>query len=288
MLKRFFQRAKKEGWAIGQFNFSTLEQLKGICLAARESSAPVILGTSEGESRFLGLKETVALLRAMKKKVGIQLFLHLDHGRDLVYIKKAIDAGYDSVHFDGSLLSFSENIKLAKKVVKIAHEKNVFVEGELGYIKGESVFNVSSKPKIGKQELVKPEQVKEFVEKTGIDSLAVALGSIHGIYYSSSKIDFEKVDLKRLGVVRTNTDVPLVLHGASGVAVGEIKKSIKKGIQKININTELRVAWRKVIEKSLKESKTVKPYSILLPIIQATKIIVEKYIKLFGSNDKVE
>jgi len=280
-LKKIFKKAKKEGWAIGQFNFSTLEQLRGIASAAKKTLSPVILGTSENESRFLGLEETIALVRILENKESNDFFLHLDHGRDLDYIKKAIDLGYDSVHFDGSGLSFEKNLKLTKEIADHAHKKDVFVEGELGYLRGKSGFQ-KGKIKLSKKDLTKPEEVEEFVSKTRINSLAIAIGNVHGIYLKMPQIDFE-----RLKEIREKTNTFLVLHGGSGIAENEIKDCIRFGIQKININTELRLTWKGVLQKSLEESKEIKPYIILPQVSEAIEKKVEKYIKLFGSHNKL-
>ena len=277
-LDQILKKAKREKWAIGQFNFSTIEQLKGIIGAAKKLSAPVILGTSEKESKFLGLEETIAQVRILENKMGLKLFLHLDHGKDLNYIKRAVDLGFDSVHFDGSELPFKENLKLTKKIVNYGHKKNVLVEGELGYLRGESRFFQKKKVAIKKEDLTRPKQAQEFVEKTKVDLLAPAIGNVHGIYPEMPELDFE-----RLKEIREKTNAFLVLHGGSGLSRDEIKKAIKFGIQKININTELRLVWRESFLKILKTSKEIKPYIILPQVSQAIEKKVEKYIKLFGS-----
>lgn len=285
-LARLFRKARKEKWAIGQFNFCTWEQLKGIALAAEKLSAPVILGTSQGEIGFLGLEETVSVARVLKKK-GLRLFLHLDHGRDWKIIKRAIDSGYDSVQFDGSLLSFAENLKLTKKVVKYAHRKGVFVEGELGRLRGESELFSERKPVIRKEELAKAEEVEKFTEQTKIDSLAIAIGSIHGVFFKESKPDFEKLNFDRLREIRRITDVFLVLHGGSGIPKVELKEAIEYGMQKININTDIRVIWKKELKEALRKTKGVKPYQILPLVINKIKTRVEAYIRLFGGDNKI-
>lgn len=277
-LDQILKKAKREKWAIGQFNFSTIEQLKGIIGAAKKLSAPVILGTSEKESKFLGLEETIAQVRILENKMGLKLFLHLDHGKDLNYIKRAIDLGFDSVHFDGSELPFKENLKLTKEIVNYGHKKDVLVEGELGYLRGESRFFQKKKVAIKKEDLTKPEQAQEFVEKTKVDLLAPAIGNVHGIYPEMPELDFE-----RLKEINQKTDAFLVLHGGSGLSRDEIKKAIKSGIQKININTELRLVWRESLQKILKTSKEIKPYIILPQVSQAIEKKVEEYIKLFRS-----
>jgi len=277
-LNQILKKAKREKWAIGQFNFSTIEQLRGITGAAKKLSAPVILGTSEKESKFLGLEETIAQVRILENKMGLKLFLHLDHGKDLNYIKRAIDLGFDSVHFDGSELPFKENLKLTKEIVNYGHKKNVLVEGELGYLRGESRFFQKKKIAIKEEDLTRPEQAQEFVEKTKVDLLAPAIGNVHGIYPEMPELDFE-----RLKEINQKTAAFLVLHGGSGILRDEIKKAIKSGIQKININTELRLIWRESLQKILKTSKEIKPYIILPQVSQAIEKKVEKYIKLFGS-----
>lgn len=276
-----FEKARKEKWAIGQFNFSTPEQLRAIAAAAKSLASPVIVGTSENESRFLGIEETIALVRILEKKEGIKLFLHLDHGKNLDYIEKAIIFGYNSIQFDGSELSFEDNIKQIKGIVEFAHKNNVLVEGELGYLRG-GAFSPEEKVEIKKEDFTKPEQVGEFVKNTGVDSLAIAIGNVHGIYKGSPQIDFQ-----RLQKIRKASKVFLVLHGGSGILPQDFKKAIKLGIQKININTELRLAWKETLKKALEESNEVKPYKILPQVSKAIEDKVEQYIKLFGSSNKL-
>lgn len=262
MLKDYLKKAQREKWAIGQFNFSSLEQLRGILEAARKKKSPVILGTSEGESRFLDFKEIIALVEISKIKYKIPVFLNLDHGRDLNLIRKAIDFGYSAVHFDGSGLPLEENIKRAKKVVEYAHKRGVLVEGELEYIK--------------KKNLTSPEKAEKFLRKTKIDSLAIAIGNVHGIYKKMPKLDF-----KRLKEIREKAKVFLVLHGGSGVSKPEIREAIRQGIVKININTELRLAWKKALIQALR-AKENRPYKILPQVEEAVQRKVEEKINLFS------
>jgi len=278
-LKSYLKRAQKEKWAVGQFNFSTIEQLRGILEAAKNTKSPVILGTSEGESKYLGLKEILALVEISKTKYNIPVFLNLDHGRDLEWMKQAIDYGYSAVHFDGSEFPFEKNIKYAKKIADYANKKGVLVEGELGYIRGESGFH-RKKVKIKKEDLTSPAKVEKFIKETRVDSLAPVFGNIHGIYTGTPRLDFQ-----RLKEINKKTTAFLVLHGGSGIPKTEIKKAIKLGIVKININTELRLAWKETLEKSLK-TKEVKPYKILAQIQKAIQKKVEEKINLFGSKNK--
>ena len=272
-LKYHFQKVKRKKQAIGQFNFSTLEQLKGIIEAAREKKAPIILGTSQGEVGFFGMEEAV-LLRDYYRKSFPHIYLNLDHGRDIKLIKKAIDLGYDCVHHDGSELSFKENIKRTKKIVKYAHKRKVLVEGEIKSIKGGSETH-KGVLKFEKERFENVAQAKEFVAKTKIDSLAINIGNVHGTFSKPIRLN---IDL--LKEINKNISVFLVLHGGSGTKEADIKKAIKNGIVKININTELRQVWKKSLLKSLKK-ETVKPYKILLPVIEAIEEKTKEKIKLF-------
>ena len=265
-LKYYLNKAKKEKWAIGQFNFSTLEQLRGIMKAASRMKSPVILGTSEGELKFLGIKETIALVEISKLEYNVPAFLNLDHGKSMDLIKECIDFGFSAVHFDGSFQSFKKNINYAKKIADLAHKKGLIAEGEID--------------NIGKGIITKVWQAKEFVEKTKVDSLAVAIGSIHGYY---KKV---KLDIKRLNEIADEVDSFLVLHGGSGILASQIKKAIKAGIVKVNINTELRMVWRQGLLKGL-DGKEIKPYNVLLDAEKAVQKKVEEKIKLFSSFNKI-
>lgn len=279
-LKKYFKKAEKEGWAIGQFNFSTLEQMRGILSAASELRSPVILGTSEGESRFFGLKEIVALKEISILKYKVPAFLNLDHGKDFKWIKEAIKLGYSSIHFDGSKLPFKENIKMTKKAVNIARKVGIFIEGELGYIKGGSKIH-KEEIKIKEEDLTSVENVEEFIKKTGVDSLAIAIGSIHGISSKMPEIDFERLD-----AINKKSSAFLVLHGASGIKDDDIRKAIKKGIVKVNINTELRSAWKNSLAPYFSSSEIV-PYKIMPAAEEAVKEKVKEKIILLGSKNKV-
>jgi fructose-bisphosphate aldolase class II len=276
-LKYYLKKAQKEKWAIGQFNFSNSETLKAIIQAAEKLKSPVILGTSEGESRSIGMLQAVALVKSYKKKRGPSIFLNLDHGKSFNYIKKAIDAGYNSVHFDGSELLLNKNIKAIKKVIKYARKKNVLVEGEVGII-GQALG--------AKGVLTDSFEARRFIKETKADTLAIAIGNLHGIRPSGTN---PKLDLKRLKEIKEKAGVvPLVLHGGSGSPKEDVKKAIKSGIVKININTELRMAYTKTLRKVLKKKpKEITPYKYMLEVIKAAQKVVEEKIKLFGSANKV-
>ncbi|MBZ9577899.1 class II fructose-bisphosphate aldolase family protein [Patescibacteria group bacterium] len=263
-LKDCLKKAQRQKFAIGQFNFSTIEQLKGILAAAQKTRVPVILGTSEGESKFLGLREIIALVEISKMKYKVSAFLNLDHGKDLNWLKKAIDFGYSAVHFDGSGLAFKENVKRAKKIVDYAHKRGVLVEGEIEAIK--------------EKNLTSSVQAEKFVKETKVDSLAVAIGNIHGLYTGMPKLN-----LGRLKEINKKTNAYLVLHGGSGIPDVQIKKTIKLGIAKININTELRLTWKRALTRSLK-AQEIKPYKILPKVQKAIQKKVEEKIGIYLAN----
>ncbi len=280
-LKQYFKKAQKERFAIGQFNFSTLEQVKGIALAAFNLKSPIILGTSEGEAGYFGIEEAAALVKAVSKKMNISVFLNLDHGKSEEIIIKAIKAGYSMVHFDGSSFPIEENIRICRKLASIAHRRGVVFEGELGAIKGESIPH-SGSPAIEQSDLTSPEDVNSFVKKSKVDCLAVSIGSAHGVYEERKNLDIE-----RLKKISEKTKAYLVLHGGSGISEPEIKEAIASGIRKININTELRIAWRKEMDNILELNKgEVKPYKMLPSVIEKIREKAEEKIKIFGSEGK--
>lgn len=278
-LKHFLKKAKKEQWAIGQFNFSTLEQLKAIVNVAKKIKAPVILGTSESEVKFFGIEEAV-ILRNLYQKIYPYIYLNLDHGKNINLIKKTINIGYDCVHFDGSDLPFKENLKLAKEITKLAHKKGVLVEGEIKSIQGSSEIH----KKLPKENLLEEiDRAKEFVKLTGVDGLAINIGNLHGIYQKPIRLDID-----HLKKIKAEIPIFLVLHGGSGTSKNDIKKAIKNGVVKINVNTELRKIWRQSLEKSLKKQKeTIKPYNILPEVILEIEKAVKEKIILFGSKNKI-
>lgn len=283
-LKDYFQKAKKENWAIGQFNFSTLEQLKAIIQTAEKLNSPVILGTSEGESRFIGLKQAVALVNSYRESKNLALFLNLDHAKSFDYIKKAIDTGYNLVHFDGSNLSLKENIESSKKIVEYAHKKGVLVEGEINTTAGASKV-LEEIPEAIEKDLTNPNQALEFIKETGVDSLAINIGSFHGIEASgkSPVINFNR--LKEID--EKAPEKFFVVHGGSGIAVQDIKKIIKQGIVKININTELRIAYTNALKQALKNKPLeTTPYKLMPEVVELVQKVVEQKMKLFGSENK--
>jgi fructose-bisphosphate aldolase class II len=280
------KKALEGKYTVGQFNASTDEQIKATVEVAQELKSPVIIGTSESERKFIGTKQAVALIKSWQEQTNLPIILNADHCKTFESIKQAVDAGYTGVHFDGSGLDFEKNVKITKQVVDYAKSKDtdILVEGEMGYLRGGS--EIHEKIEIKQEDLTKPDQAKEFVEKTGIDSLAIAIGNIHGVESDKENPPLYLDRLQEIQKAVPNTF--LVLHGGSGTPEKDIKKAIQLGVVKVNINTELRIAYSEGLKEVIKEHpEEIKPYKILAPSVEAMKKIVEEKIKLFGSENKV-
>ena len=284
LLRNYFEKAKKEHWAIGHFNFSTAEQLKAIVEAAAECKSPVMVATSEGETKFVGRQQAVALVKSWQG-LGSPVWLNADHHKSFDAIEEAVDEGYDTVLIDASKLPYDENVKLTKQVVEFAKMKDplYMVEGELGYLKGDS--KIETKVEISPEDYTKPEEAKEFVMKTGVDRLAIVFGNIHGIVTEQS----ERLDIDRLKAVAAAVpDTYIVLHGASGLLAEDIREAIKNGITNVHINTEIRVAYHDALQKELKDDPSeTTPYKMLQLSFDETKRVVKEKLELFGSVGKI-
>jgi len=286
ILKEILKKAGAGHWAIGHFNISNLEQLRGIMEAGRNLRSPIMIGLSEGERKFFGLKQAVEMVKIFRQEYGIPVFINPDHSHSIESAKEAFDAGFDSIHIDLSKISFKENIEGTRQVVDYVKSKNadVSIEGELGYLRGESKIQkeiIAIKP----EDLTKPEEAAEFAEKTGIDRFSGAYGNSHGISINEPELDFERI--KQIRQILPD-NVFLVLHGGSGIPDEQIKKSIAAGIVNIHINTEIRLAYTEDLKKALADNpEEAAPYKIMPPVIEAVKKVVEEKIKLFGSENKI-
>ncbi len=282
-LKQYILEAEKKGIAIGHFNISNLEILKGIFEAAKKLDVPVIIGTAEGERNYIGTKRAVALIKNLRDEFDYPIFLNADHTHTFDGVKEVVDAGYDAVIYDGSENSYEENIKMTKQCVEYAKSINpdILVEAELGFI-GSSSKVLDEVPKdvnITEEFLTKPEEAKKFVEETGVDLLAPAVGNIHGMLKGGRN---PALNINRIKEIKEVAGVPLVLHGASGNSPEDLISAIKAGISVIHVNTEIRVAFRKAIVKSLQENPDeVAPYKYMKDSVQAVEKVVEEKLKLF-------
>ncbi len=279
---KLYKKAQRLGFAIGAFNFSTNEILKGIVNSAMKLKSPVIVSCSEGERHFFGAEESVGITHAINFKFP-HVILHADHTKSLKEVKKVVDAGYPSIHFDGSSLAYRDNLRQTKMAVAYAHKHHVFVEGELGGIPGGSNIHNQSIRSVEKEEyMTNPDQAAEFVKETGVDSLAVNIGNAHGIWKDKPNLDFE-----RLKNIKNKTGSFLVLHGGSGISPNDFRKAIKCGINKININTEIRIAYELSLEEGLRNRNDYTPYHYLGKTSRAISKVVEKNMIIFKSEKKI-
>jgi fructose-bisphosphate aldolase class II len=275
--------AERRNVAVGHFNTSDLVALKGILAAASDLNVPIIIGLSEGEREFIGVKTAAALIKAYREQYDFPVFLNADHTYSLDKIKEAVEAGFDAVIFDGAKLTLEENIARTREAVNYVRsvKPDVIVEGELGYIGTSS--EVLDKIPAGvalDENLTKPEDAARFVQETGVDLLAPAVGNIHGMF---KNIPEPHLNIGRIKKIRAVAGVPLVLHGGSGISDEDFSAAITAGISVIHINTELRVAWRNGIEQALRENlEEVAPYKLLEAAYQDIYNVVAARLRLFN------
>ena len=288
-LYRFIKEAEDKRVAIGHFNFSDIATAKGI-MGAIENIArdfhlniPVCLGTSEGEMGYVGARFAVSLTKQYKAD-GQQVFLNGDHIRSLTKLKSLVEAGYDSAVFDASELSFEQNIELTREAVRLAKSINpdFLIEGEVNYIGGSSKLleDFPMDAKLIPEALTSPEKARIFVESTGVDLIAPAVGSIHGILKHSPN---PQIDFDRIRAIKKATSAPIVLHGGSGLREEDFIQAIYAGVSVIHINTEIRLAWRKGLESALAVDRDeVAPYKLFTPAEKAVQGVVFERLKLFN------
>ncbi len=278
-VSELLKKAEQERYAVGAFNCNNMEIVQAIVAAAGEEDAPVIIQASQGAIKYAGLEYIVGLVKVAAAGTDIPVALHLDHGTGFEQVMRCIRQGFTSVMIDGSKLPLEENIALTNRVLDVARAVGVSVEAELGKIGGtEDDISVSDREAM----LTDPEEAKIFVEKTGVDALAIAIGTAHGQYKGEPKLDFE-----RLRKVRELVDVPIVLHGSSGVPDEAVRKAIELGVRKVNIDTNLREAFVNRAREVLKEKpEEIDPRKILGPAREAMKKVIQEKIRLFGSSGK--
>lgn len=279
------QQAQEKRVAVGHFNVSDLVLLKAVFSAARELNVPVLVGASEGERDFMGVRQIAALVRSLRDEFDYPIFLNADHTHTLAKAVAAAQAGFDSVVFDLSALPFDENVRQTKEAVKTLKSINpaIIVEGEIGQIGSGSEIH-KEVPDVRKS-LTTPDEAKRFVESTGIDVLAPAVGNVHGMVESMVEGKTKKhLDIERIAEIKKATDILLTLHGGSGTDDQDLRKAIAAGINIIHINTELRVAWRRGLEDALSRNKDeVVPYKILTEPLEAVRTVVSSRLKLFNN-----
>lgn len=281
--KDMLQKAKKEGYAVGQFNINNLEWTKAVLLTAQEQNSPVILGVSEGAGKYMcGYTTVAAMVKAMIEELNITVpvALHLDHG-SYEGAKKCIEAGFSSVMFDGSHYPIEENIEKTKELVALSHSKGVSIEAEVGSIGGEE-DGVAGRGEVADA------QECAMIAQLGVDMLAAGIGNIHGKYPAN----WQGLDFDALAAIQQTTDgMPLVLHGGTGIPEDMIKKSISLGVAKINVNTECQLSFAAATRTYIQEDKDLQgkgydPRKLLAPGFEAIKNTVAEKMQLFGSTGK--
>ncbi|MBI2473768.1 ketose-bisphosphate aldolase [Candidatus Uhrbacteria bacterium] len=297
------QKAQRGGYAVGAFNINNLETLQAVMEAAERELSPVILSTSEGAIEYAGMEELGALVHLAAKKSKRPVVFHLDHGKNEALVIRAITSGlYTSVMFDGSSLPYKENVAKTKKIVALAHKTNISVEAELGAIAGiEDFVSVEER----NAHFTGAKQAQDFIQQTHCDALAVAIGTSHGAYKFSGD---SRLDFKRLEQIKKVAPIPLVLHGASGIphaikkvciAYGckiekakgisdaHIKRAVALGINKVNIDSDLRIAFDAGIRKFLAENpEVIDPRKILTPAKELITKVVQQKMRLLGCSGK--
>ena len=284
-LKEYILEAEEKGIAVGHFNISNLEGVKAIISAAGELKVPVIIGVSEGERNFVGVEEVAAIVKVEKEKTGLPIFLNADHTHSFAAAKKAIDAGFDSITADGSKLSLDENISYVKSCVEYVRtqNKNVVIEGELGYIGTSSEVHgeVPKDISFDENSLTSADDAARLVRESGADMLAPAVGNMHGMVGVGKD---PKLNIERIGEIKNATGIPLVLHGASGNSDEDVKAAIKAGCAVVHVNTELRVAFRDGLEEGLENNPDeVAAYKYEAEAVEDMKKVVIQKLKLFNN-----
>ena len=282
-LKEYVAEAEQRKVAIGHFNISNLEGVWAVFNAARKLDVPVVVGVSEGEREFVGVGAIAAVVKTIREHYNFPIFLNADHTYSFGKVKEAIDAGFDSAIFDGAKSSFDENVKATKECREYMSKARpeALLEGELGYIgQSSKVLDAIPEGVDPKNAVTDPDEARRFVEATGVDLLAPAVGNFHGMLRSGD----EPLHIEVIGKIRAAAGVPLVLHGGSGISKADFQKAIAAGIAMIHISTELRVAYRKGLEDSLAHNtQEISPYKYLTPARDAMQAAVEEKLKIFNN-----
>jgi fructose-bisphosphate aldolase class II len=282
-LRDVLTRRQTEGVALGHFNVADQVLLKAVVAAAAETNLPVLVGASEGEREFFGVRQLAALVKSLRQESDLPVFLNADHTHSLARAMEAANAGFDAVGVDFSALPFDQNVARTKETVQAIKAVNpaILAEGEIGNIGTGSEIHETAQ---GDRKLTTPEEARQFVEATGIDILAPAVGNMHGMLKSMVQGKAKKhLDVERIAKIKQAAGVFLTLHGGSGTDDEHFRKAIAAGINIIHINTELRVAWRESLGESLaRDSNEVVPYKILRPVVDSVKQVVSSRLRLFN------
>jgi fructose-bisphosphate aldolase class II len=284
-LREVLVSARGRRVAVGHFNFSDLVTLRAVATAARELNLPVMVGVSEGERAFVGVRQAAAAVAAFREELDLPLYLNADHTHSLAKAEEAARSGFDEIIFDRSELPMEENVKETKRAVEAIKsiDPSILVEGEIGYI-GASSEILREIPQ-GMGALTTAEEARQFVSATGVDVLAPAVGNMHGLLQSMVEGKGQKhLDIPRIAELKEATGAFLTLHGGSGTNDEDFRRAIEAGINIVHINTELRLAWRRGLEKALSaQPDAVAPYKILPAALEAVKSVVRARLQLFSA-----
>lgn len=287
-LREVLEKADSDRVAIGHFNISDLVGLKAVFDAARELNVPVIVGVSEGEREFIGVRQVAALVRSLREEYGFPIFLNADHTHSLAKAMDAAKAGFDWIVFDLSTLPFEENARQTKSAVEALKglRPDILVEGEIGDIGSGSEIHQSA-PDLTKS-LTSPAQAKQFVEETRVDTLAPAVGNMHGMLQRMVAGETRKrLDVDRIQAIKSATPIFMTLHGASGTDDADLREAIAAGITVVHINTEVRLAWRRGFDAAFQaRPDEIVPYKLLPPVVQSVKDVVAARLALFGGGSR--
>jgi fructose-bisphosphate aldolase, class II len=286
LLRDVLRQTQKNGVAIGHFNIADLVLLKAVFASAQELKVPVLVGASEGEREFIGVRQIAALVQTLREDFDFPIFLNADHTHSLAKAVEAARRGFDAIVFDASALPFEQNVQQTKEAVEALKSINpaILVEGEIGDIGTGSEIH-EEVPDLSKG-LTSPEEAKQYVESTGIDILAPAVGNMHGMLQSMVQGETKKrLDIARIAQIKSAARVPLTLHGGSGTDDEDLRQAIAAGINIVHINTELRVAWRRGLEEGLlKHPHEVVPYKILPFAVNSVGQVARSRLRLFNSD----
>lgn len=287
-LREKLREAEQGHYALGHFNFSELVVLKAVAAAARDLGAPVVVGVSESEREFVGVRQATALVKSIREESGIDIFLNADHTHSLEKAVAAAKAGFDMVVFDISKESFEENVKQTREAVEALKSINpdIIVEGEIGYIGTSSAIHAAVPE--GMSPLSTPEEAKQFVEATKVDALAPAVGTMHGMLKAMvSGKEHKHLDIGRIAEIKSAAGVFLTLHGGSGTDAKQMTAAIQAGINLVHINTQLRVAWRRGLERALAEHPDeVAPYHLLPAAYDGVSQVVRHWLQTYRQSSK--
>ncbi|MEX0649936.1 MAG: class II fructose-bisphosphate aldolase [Candidatus Andersenbacteria bacterium] len=279
---QLFYDALKADYAIGAFNVSNMELAQAVAAGAAACNSPVIIQTSEGAIEYASLSMISEIIKTMADGTSAPVVMHLDHGKSFKMAKQCIEAGYTSVMIDISTSNFEENIRVTKEVVDYAHSRKVWVEAELGAIVGKEGIKDLHGKGTPDSFLTRPDQAREFIERTSVDALAVSVGTIHGAFTGQEYIRFELLQQIQEAI----PNIPLVLHGASGIADDHLRQAVATHVCKVNVDTELRIAFENAVKAYFTEQHdSVDPRKIIGPARDAVQQVVEQKIKLFGSSN---